>query len=193
MDLVGTLRSDRPLLVVAVAEEGRYLPEGLPVLVTGVGKVRAAVAVTRALSGPVLPSAVINLGTAGALVDGVAGTFEIGTVLQHDFDNAAIRALVGSDQGGPLVLDADGPVLATGDRFVSDAALREELARRALLCDMEGYAVAAAARACGVPVRLIKHVSDPADEGAARSWHQTLDGCARALGDWARVNLTAGT
>lgn len=190
MEIRGVVRADRPLLVVALADEGRYLPAELPVLVTGVGKIRAAVAVTQALSGAVTPREVVNLGTAGALVDGFSGTYVIGRVVQHDFDNDAIRAIVGSDQGGPLDLGGDGPVLATGDQFVSDPALRERLARDASLCDMEGYAVAAAALACGVPVRLVKHVSDPADETALRSWQETLDSCARALGDWAGEHLS---
>ena len=38
-------------------------------------------------------------------------------------------------------------VLATGDVFVTDPAVRDRLAERAHLVDMEGYAVAYAARA----------------------------------------------
>ena len=57
-------------------------------------------------------------------------------------------------------------MLASGDVFVADPAVRDPLARRADLVDMEGYAVAYACRRFGVPVRLVKHVSDNADEVA---------------------------
>src|SRR3712207_8189119 len=44
--------------------------------------------------------------------------------------------------------------------------LFRSLAQRAHLVDMEGYAVAYAASELGVPVRLVKHVSDNADDSA---------------------------
>jgi adenosylhomocysteine nucleosidase len=151
------------------------------VLVTGVGKVSATLAVTRALANRELPSEVINIGTAGALRAGLAGTQEIKAVIQHDFDSLAIEALTGQAYGPPITPRADGPVLATGDVFVPDPILRESVARRADPVDMEGYAVAADATAFGVPVRIIKHASDRADGGASKSWQATQDECARAL------------
>ena len=42
MELQGTVRPDRPLLVVALDLEAAQLGDRLPVLLTGVGKVRAA-------------------------------------------------------------------------------------------------------------------------------------------------------
>ena len=61
--------------------------------------------------------------------------------------------------------------------------MRELLAARAHLVDMEGYAVAFACARIGVPVRLVKHVSDNADESAL-DWPAMVDRSARALGDW---------
>jgi adenosylhomocysteine nucleosidase len=170
-----------PLIVVALKEEAAHLDSRYPVLVTGVGKVAAAVAVTRFLAREEPPSEIINIGTAGALRAGLSGTQEIKMVIQHDFDSPAIEALTGQAFGAPITLRADGPVLATGDVFVSDPILRENLARHADLVDMEGYAVAAAAVAFDVPVRIVKHVSDRADSGAFKSWQATVDECARAL------------
>jgi len=176
MGMAGT-----PLIVVALKEEAAYLDDRYPVLVTGVGKVAAAIAVTQALACGNLPGEIINLGTAGALRAGLTGTQEIKSVIQHDFDSPAIEALTGRAYGPPITLRADGLVLATGDVFVSDPILRGRLAQRADLVDMEGYAVAAAAVAYRVPVRIIKHVSDQADDGAFKSWQATVDECARAL------------
>jgi adenosylhomocysteine nucleosidase len=165
-----------PLIVAALKEEAAYLDDRYPVLMTGVGKVAAAVAVTRALASGERPSEIINIGTAGALRAGCEGTHEIKAVIQHDFDSPAIEARTGYSFGPPITLRDDGPVLATGDVFVPDPILRW-----ADLVDMEGYAVAATAVAFGVPVRIIKHVSDQADTGAIKSWQATVDKCARTL------------
>jgi adenosylhomocysteine nucleosidase len=66
--------------------------------------------------------------------------------------------------------------------------LRERLAKRAHLVDMEGYGVAFACREYGVPVRLVKHVSDTADE-AAMDWPALVDASAKVLGDWVRAQV----
>lgn len=189
MRLHRTVRPDAPLLVVALEEEAAHLHVSeLPVLVTGIGKVNAAIAVT-SLLGQSSPSMVVNLGTAGALREGVAGTHVISRVVQHDLDDAGVFALTGLHFSLPIDIAASGSTLATGDAFVSDAARREVLAQRADLVDMEGYAVAAAAVAAGVPVTLVKEVSDSASDGAGATWRQTVDDCAERLGAWVRANL----
>ncbi len=50
MRLNGVITSDRPLLVLAVEEEAAYLDENLPVLLTGMGKVNAAIALATVLA-----------------------------------------------------------------------------------------------------------------------------------------------
>lgn len=158
-----------------------HLPSSLDVVVVGIGKTAAAVGTARALaSRPTEDLVVVNVGTAGALKDGLAGTFEPGAVLNHEMNADAIRAL-GYDPAERLEVDGgDGTVLASGDLFVADPVLRAALAERADLVDMEGYAVAYACRSFGVPVRLVKHVSDDAGEGAM-DWPAVVDRCAREL------------
>lgn len=185
MELRGTVERDRPLLVVAMHEEAVHLRTEVPVLVTGPGKVRAATAVA-ALLARTRPAYVVNLGTAGGLRAGLDGVHEIGTVLQHDFDDEGLFELTGQHFGAPLELGA-GPVLATGDRFVSGGPVREALAARADLVDMEGYAVAAACLAAGVPVRLVKLVSDDAGEDAHRTWAESVGEHAETLAAWVRA------
>ncbi|WP_232247320.1 nucleosidase [Kitasatospora azatica] len=190
MQLTGTVTPDRPLLVLAVAEEAAHLDADLPVLLTGMGKVNAAVALATVLAGGPKPAEVVNLGTAGALRPGLSGrTHQIGTVLQHDLDGRVLAKLTGQTYGGPLTLATEGLTLATGDLFVSDPAARDRLAEQAHLVDMEGYALATAAQRAGVPIRLVKHVSDEAGEGAAKAWRETVDDCAKVLADWVRENL----
>lgn len=189
MRLHRAITPDRPLLVVAMEEEAAHLHvTDLPVLVTGAGKVNAALAVATTLAQH-SPSSVINLGTAGALREGVEGTHVIGRVIQHDLDDASLFDLSGLHFGAPIDLGSHGSILATGDVFVSDATTRNRLAQHADLVDMEGYAVARAASMLDVPVTLVKQVSDQANEAAGRSWRDTVDACAEQLGAWVRANL----
>jgi adenosylhomocysteine nucleosidase len=187
MQLRGTVDPHTPLLVVALDEEAAQLGDELPVLLTGVGKVRAATAVARLLATS-RPSLVVNLGTAGGLRHGLDGIHEIGTVIQHDFASEAIEAVTGVSFGAPIRL-GDGLTLATGDQFVQGGAVRDALTQRADLVDMEGYAVALAARDADVAVRLVKLVSDDADEHALRSWVDTVADHAHTLAAWVREHL----
>jgi adenosylhomocysteine nucleosidase len=179
------------LVVVATEAEAAYVPAGLPVLVTGIGKTAAATAVARALAsyGDLTDLELVNIGTAGALHDHHDGLFEPGVVLNHDIDAVAIRAL-GYDPQERLDCGSGSTsvVLASGDVFVSDPLVRARLAAVADLVDMEGYAVVFAAQQFGVPVRLVKHVSDNADE-TALDWPSLVDHSARHLGEWLVRNL----
>lgn len=187
MELRGSISQEQPLLVVALAEEAAALDSRLPVLVTGPGKVLAASALATVLAVH-RPACVINIGTAGALREGMAGVHDIGSVIQHDFDDEGVFTLLGVRYGASISL-GPGPVLATGDRFVAGGPLRQQLATRADLCDMEGYAIASVAKAAGIQVRLVKFVSDGADEGAATTWHQALERQAHDIGTWVRDQL----
>ncbi|MFK3979030.1 nucleosidase [Micromonospora sp. NPDC050397] len=192
MELIGEISADRPLLVLAVKEEAQFLDTTLPILLTGIGKVNGAVALATVLARGPRPSGVVNLGTAGALRPGWTGTHAIGTVIQHDLDTPVLRALTGETYGAPLTLaDADGPTLATGDTFVADDDARDRLAVQAPLVDMEGYALAFAAAQAGVPLRIIKHVSDDAGDGAAKTWRESVAACARVLADWSARHIGA--
>ncbi|MFK4089762.1 nucleosidase [Kribbella sp. NPDC020789] len=172
------------LVVSAIAGEARYVPDDLPVLITGLGKTRAAVAVTRALAARKTSDLVVlNVGTTGALRDGLSGIYLPSAVINHDLNADAIRA-IGIDPQEELPIDGgDGTVLASGDVFVADPVVRDRLAQRAHLVDMEAYAVVYACREFGVPVKVVKHVSDSADD-AALDWPAQVDASAKALGQW---------
>ncbi len=189
MRLHRTISSDRPLLVVALEEEAVHLHlSELPVLVTGVGKVNAAIAVATILSEN-SPSEIVNLGTAGALRPDLDGIHVISRVSQHDLDDEALFDLVGLHFGEPVDLGGAGLTLTTGDAFIADPGARARLAEHADLVDMEGYAIARAAIAAGVSVRIVKKISDEADSGAAKSWKASVDDCAEHLGVWAKQFL----
>lgn len=173
------------LVVSATRSEAAHVPSHYETLITGIGKVDAAVVVTAALAA--YPAGerplVVNIGTAGALHSRHSGLYLPSAVLNHDISSDVLRTL-----GHPVVdvvelEDGDGTVLATGDSFVSDAEVRDALAARADLVDMEGFAIAYAAQRMGARCRLVKHVSDQADE-SAMDWPAQVDESARELVRW---------
>jgi nucleoside phosphorylase len=174
------------LVVAATREEARYVPEGLPLLVTGLGKVAAAASLAGWLGAatPLEPGfEVINIGTAGALRDGVTGLHLPGRVINHDI-SADLLAQMGVNVEDSLDIEGGSDVvLATGDSFIADPAARTALAQRASLVDMEAFSVVWACRKAAVRVRIVKHVSDNADS-TALSWPELVDASARELGDW---------
>ncbi|KRF04398.1 nucleosidase [Nocardioides sp. Soil777] len=181
------------LVVAATAAEAAHVPSDLPLVVTGLGKTAAAVATARALAAydDVAGLTVVNIGTAGALRDGLTGLHEPGVVINHDINADIVRSL-GYDPEERLVVGESDVVLATGDVFVTDPLVRDRLALAAHLVDMEGYAVAFAARSFGVPVRLVKHVSDEADE-SAMDWPSRVEASAVVLGRWLEEWLSASS
>ena len=175
------------LVVSATRAEARYVPAGTRLLITGIGKVAASLALTRALAQEPEITQIINIGTAGALHDQHSGLFVPSAVLEHDISSAELKQM-----GYPVVdrwelPSGDGTVLATGDTFVADSGRRAELATRADLVDMEGAAIAHVAAAFDIECRLIKVVTDSADEGAM-DWPTLVDDAAARLGDWLVAN-----
>lgn len=171
------------LIVCATPEEAAFVPERLPLLVTGLGKTAAAAHLSRELARHPEITRVVNIGTAGALHDHLSGLHTIGTVINHDISASAIRDL-GYALEDELTLDAASSTrLATGDTFVTDAGVRAVLAQRADLVDMEGFAYAWTARLFEVEAILVKHVSDQADESAL-DWPTAVKHSARVLGEW---------
>jgi adenosylhomocysteine nucleosidase len=189
---VAAVPQRRYLVVCATRAEAAYVPEGLPVLVTGLGKTAAAAATAEALAGADAGDlAVVTIGTAGSLRPGLSGILLPSTVLNHDLSADALRTLGYDPQEELPVPGGDGTVLATGDVFVTEPRVRDRLARRAHLVDMEGYAVVYACRRRGVPVRVVKHVSDEADE-QAMDWPHLVEHSAAELGAWLRDRLPRG-
>lgn len=187
--LRGEIRPDRPLIVTAAEAEAARFDDTFPVLITGMGKVRAAMELTLALSSA-RPREIVNLGTAGALKASLSGLLEVSRVIQHDLPDDVLRRLSGVSYGRPLTLRPEtGPTLATGDAFVTDGRVRDLLAERADLVDMEGYAIASVAERFGVPVRIVKYVSDRADEAAEAAWPEAAAAASDVLAHWIRDHL----
>src|SRR5699024_4798160 len=119
----------------AVHGEAERLPQNVPLLITGIGTVPAAISVStvlaRAQAQGAMPARVVNVGTAGALRGGLAGVYEVDRVTKHDFhldDHSGIAEYLLPDV---IELPTSGRLptagLATGDQFVGDVETRDRL------------------------------------------------------------------
>jgi adenosylhomocysteine nucleosidase len=182
------------LLVAALDAELVAFPaeiEGFERLVTGPGKLQATYALTRALDAGVYEEVVV-VGTAGAIDARLeASVYDVDAAVQHDVTD--IDGVVGHHVSLParLELGRDGVTIATGDHFVDDAeAVERILPLGARLVDMETYAYVWVAAQFGVPLRVLKSVSDRAQDDAITDWRATVAACSADL--WARVRAEYG-
>ncbi len=172
------------LILVALRSE-LDLPE-LPenVVLTGIGKVNAAIAAAHTIAER-RPSLVINYGTAGGVRCTPQQLVEVGAVIQRDADIEPLAPrgeLLG--EGPRLDSGAAGLVCGSGDSFVRrrDPWLLE----RCDVVDMELWGIAKACARAGVPWRAIKWVSDAADEGSPEAWQRSVHLGTEAAVEWLR-------
>lgn len=155
----------------------------------GVGKVFAAIC-AEAMIIKYSPNLVVNTGVGGGIGEGIStGDVVIADKLvQYDMDtselgdrrgmisginkiyfDANLRAIdILSNAAKELGFNAYVGGVATGDRFVSSPALRQEIVSEfsALACEMEGAAIAHTAYVNNVPFAVIRAISDNADGNA---------------------------
>jgi adenosylhomocysteine nucleosidase len=173
------------LLVAALDSELSAFPETLPGferLVTGPGKLQATYALTRALDRAAYDE-VLVVGTAGAVDAATVGVHDVTAALQHDVSD--VDGIAGQHVSlPPLVTIAgrEGVTIATGDHFVDDAATVEAIRQLGgLLVDMETYAYIWVAQQFGVPIRVLKAVSDNAQDDAITDWRAAVAACSVLL------------
>jgi adenosylhomocysteine nucleosidase len=190
------------LVVVALRTEsaGVFEAAGVPVLYCGVGKVNAAIALTRELTryaehGQAMPQ-VLNFGSAGSrrLAAGtLVGCHEF---VQRDMD---VRGL-GFDLGvtpydeapfclrfEPLFGHLPQAVCGSGDSFATGAIDMD-----CTVVDMEAYALAKACWHEKAPFACAKYVTDGADHAAGDDWQRNLHKAADEFLRLYRGVATAG-
>lgn len=190
--LIGQVRDNMPLLVTAFEQKAKFLGTDHPILITGIGKVNTAIGLTQTLAASTArPSVIIALGTAGALSNERGGGLHVvSEVIQHDLDSGPLESMTGQVYGAPIELsDRTGVTLATGDTFIADSRVRAKLAHRAALVDLCGYSLAAAANAFHIPIRIVKYVSDNADESAMLTWGGAMEYAAWHMAGWVRAHV----
>ena len=167
------------LLVFAHADEAVAFDD-VPHIVTGVGKINAAVTLAKQLSSGQF-NRVVVLGTAGGIGAGVVSLdviYQITEVLQHDFELASPTIV----PAGEVVL-AETATMATGDQFVTSDEQRAHLSSLgAELVDMEGYAFARVCEVFEIPLQIFKIASDFADSSTTmQEWDDIVHAKSRQL------------
>ncbi|MFS0866517.1 nucleoside phosphorylase [Microbacterium sp. 179-B 1A2 NHS] len=175
------------LLVAALDSELVAFPAELPGftrLVTGPGKLQATYALTRELDAADYDE-ILVVGTAGAVDATTVGVHDVTAALQHDVSD--VDGIAGQHVSlPPLVTIAgrSGTTIATGDHFVDDAGTVAAIrALGGILVDMETYAYIWVAQQFGVPIRVLKAVSDNAQDDAITDWRDAVAACSAQLRD----------
>lgn len=182
------------LLVAAHPDELTAFPAEIPgfdILLTGPGKLPAAHELTRALDARTYDEIVV-VGTAGVVAGALGpGVHEVVAAVQHDvFDLAGTP---GRHLSMPERVETggEGVTIATGDVFVDDAEAVWLIASLgAQLVDMETYVYIWVAQRFGVPIRVLKAVSDDAQDGATTGWDDAVAACSAEL--YARLRADYG-
>ncbi len=165
----------------------------LTVILSGVGKVNAAGAAAFLIA----DGAELLLGSGYS--GGISGAPRGCTVLasgfiEHDFDLTVLgydkaakpdqEYFYYADEYAVSIAKALYPnlvygVVVTGDCFVSDNKLRDELRDRfnAVACDMESAAVASVAHKCGIGTLALRRISDDAGDDARNIYAEAYETC----------------
>ena len=174
----------RTLVVIALAAEsdGVFEAAGVPTLYCGVGKVNAAITLTRELSRyaqALQPRPlVVNFGTAGSRVHAAGSMVACHEFIQRDMDVRGLGFALGVTpfdalpptlQFAPVFTHLVPAVCGSGDSFAT-AQTEVECG----VVDMEAYALAKACRLTGTAFACAKYVTDGADHGAADDWQNNM-------------------
>ena len=172
-------------VMAAPAEYGDHLRARIQPLMTGVGPVEAAVALTAALArletAGDLPDLIVSLGSCGSRVLEHAAVYQASSVAYRDMDASALGFPKGVTPllDRPAILALPCPIpgvptaaLSTGANVVSGAAYD---AVDAEMVDMETWALVRSAQTFGLPVVALRGVSDGrAELKALEDWTSTL-------------------
>lgn len=162
---------------------------------SGIGEIYAAAAVqTLILKYGV--EVILNFGVCGSLVKsvGVLDAVLVDSVVHYDFDLSGIDGVpigqypgydspnIKTDEKLIELVERIQPLkrvcCASADKFVSDSIIKAELNKNfgASVCDMECAAVLLTAKQAGIPVLIIKAVSD--GEGGADEFNKKVKAAA---------------
>ena len=172
-------------VMAAPAEYGEHLRARIDPLMTGIGPVEGAVALTAALARleakGEAPDLILSLGSCGSRVLDHAAVYQASSVAYRDMDASAL----GFEKGvtplldRPAVLPLPCPIpdvpsarLSTGGNVVSGGAYD---AIDAEMVDMETWALVRAAQTFGLPLVALRGVSDgKAELTGLHDWTSTL-------------------
>jgi adenosylhomocysteine nucleosidase len=161
-------------VMAAEAEYGPFLRSRIEPLMTGVGPVEAAIAITKSLSrldaSDDLPDLVVSLGSAGSARLQQTEVYQVTSVSYRDMDASPLGFEKGKTPFLDLPADLDLPLripgvpeatLSTGGNVVSGTAYANIAAD---MVDMETYAVLRACQGYKLPLIGLRGISDGAVE-----------------------------
>jgi adenosylhomocysteine nucleosidase len=162
------------MIVIAALEseiKARSLPDHIPIVYSGIGKINAAIATFQAIQ-RYQPQLIINFGTVGKINPTLSGLVTINKVIQRDIsaEPLAPRGIVPlSSKPNEFIVNTAGYVCGTGDSFVTqhDPWLTEQGVD---VVDMELFAIAAISFEHNVKWISYKYISDAANEDSAHEW-----------------------
>jgi len=181
---------------------GVFEAAAVPVLYCGVGKVNAAVALTRELSryahAAEPPPLVLNFGSAGSRVHATGSLVACHEFVQRDMDVSGLGFALGVTPYDevPAVLAFEprfahltAAVCGSGDSFATGACAVDSA-----VVDMEAYALAKVCWLENAPFACAKYVTDGADHAAADHWRSNVHKAAEHfLALYRRVLKDAGS
>jgi adenosylhomocysteine nucleosidase len=181
----------RILVVIAVSAEssGAFEAANVPYLLCGVGKVNAAIALTRELSryrhdSLPLPM-VLNFGTAGSRIHPAGGLVECCEFIQRDMDARELGFPLGATPFdtlqpklvfSPIFGNLPIALCGTGDSFAGGLA-----DFGCGIVDMEAFALAKVCKLFGTAFACVKYVSDGADHASAVDWQSNVHKAAEGF------------
>lgn len=172
------------LLVIALRAEsaGVFEVAGEPVLYCGVGKVNAAIALTRELTRYALraqdPPLVVNFGSAGSRLIAAGTLVGCHEFVQRDMDVRGLGFAVGVTPYDaapsrlifdPVFTHLPAAVCGSGDSFATGG-----VAVDSAVVDMEAYALAKVCWSEKARFACAKYVTDGADHTAATDWQRNV-------------------
>ena len=178
--------SELPRIIVVIAlrveSSGVFEAAGVPVLYCGVGKVNAAIALTKELSrylqqGEEMPL-VVNFGSAGSRRFAPGTLVACQEFVQRDMDVSGLGFPLGVtpyDEAPsslifePVFAHLPPAVCGSGDSFAT-ADLEVDCA----VIDMEAYALAKVCWHENAGFACVKYVTDGADHAAADAWQRNV-------------------
>ena len=183
------------IILSAIEPEIRSLDTEYEIILTGVGKVNAALSAFKTIRER-KPDLIINFGTAGSLKKNVSGLVDCKYFVQRDMDSRPLGAELGQtpfETDPPRIIETpDHPintinmnlVCATGDSFV-----QSEIGLKADVVDMEAYAIAKICYLESIPFACFKFISDFADNSAANDFSENVKSAGKIFSEYLSKQL----
>jgi adenosylhomocysteine nucleosidase len=178
--------SELPGIVVVMAlrieSSGVFEAAGVPVLYCGVGKVNAAIALTKELSryaqqGEEMPL-VVNFGSAGSRCFASGTLVACQEFVQRDMDVSGLGFALGvtpyDEAPSSLIFDPVFTQLPAGICGSGDSFATADIEVDCAVIDMEAYALAKVCWHENARFACVKYVTDGADHTAAEDWQRNV-------------------